>query len=88
VQGDAPNWDEAFIANKAIAKSVKAQFADVVFYGDYITEGWRGTHFGEPNIKSEGNKAVYDSLFSTENGGQFDGLVLGIAGDRVSSNRG
>ena len=57
---------------------------DVVFYGDSITEGWMGTTYGRLQGSGESSRDVFDSLFSTQNGGEFDGLALGIAGDTVS----
>lgn len=58
---------------------------DVVFYGDSITEGWRGTQFGHPRDRVEGAEKVFESFFSKGSGGDFDGLALGISGDTVST---
>ncbi len=57
---------------------------DVIFYGDSITEGWKGTSYGFPNGRKSQNLAVFESLFTAEGGGKFSGLPLGISGDRVS----
>ena len=57
---------------------------DVVFYGDSITEGWRGTSFGFPVGRKQTIPAVFSSLFTLDGGGKYEGLPLGISGDTVS----
>lgn len=77
-----PKWEHTHHHNTdaAILENI-----DVVFYGDSITEGWMGTSYGRPNRRDgESSREVFDRLFSTQNGGDFDGLTLGIAGDTVS----
>jgi hypothetical protein len=77
-----PKWEETHHHNMdaAVVENV-----DVVFYGDSITEGWMGTIYGRVKPGSENSsREVFDTLFSTESGGEFDGLALGIAGDTVS----
>jgi len=64
------------------AKQVEREL-DVVFLGDSITENWRGTSYGEVNDKKVPNIKVYNKLFTKEGGGEFDGLTLGISGDKV-----
>ena len=80
---EKPNWEETHHHNTdaAIVENI-----DVVFYGDSITEGWMGTVYGRLKKRGSGGspREVFDSLFSTQNGGEFDGLALGIAGDTVS----
>jgi lysophospholipase L1-like esterase len=84
-------WTEAHLENVELAraaiinKSTKGsmfQKLDVVFLGDSITEGWRGTSFGRTVEDKQENAKVFDEYFNTETGGQLDGLVLGIAGDK------
>jgi hypothetical protein len=63
---------------------------DVVFLGDSITEGWRGTSYGIPVERKQDNLEVFQSLFrggGTERSGDnsLSGLALGISGDRVCS---
>ena len=58
---------------------------DVVFYGDSITEGWRGTSFGFPVGRKQTIPAVFSSLFTLDGGGKYEGLPLGISGDTVST---
>eukprot|EP00554_Chaetoceros_debilis_P010445 CAMPEP_0194110468 /NCGR_PEP_ID=MMETSP0150-20130528/9716_1 /TAXON_ID=122233 /ORGANISM="Chaetoceros debilis, Strain MM31A-1" /LENGTH=237 /DNA_ID=CAMNT_0038799663 /DNA_START=448 /DNA_END=1161 /DNA_ORIENTATION=- len=55
---------------------------DVVFFGDSITEGWRGTSFGQAVKKKQENTQVFEGLFDMDSGGDYDGLALGIAGDK------
>jgi lysophospholipase L1-like esterase len=84
-KGDAGDWEKVYNLNKELLKSDKAKNVDVVFFGDSITEGWRGTHFGKETSKTQGIRPVFDSLFSSVLGGKFDGIALGIAADTVSS---
>ena len=80
-------WTEAHNENIKIAKNnvpKKSPFRemDVVFLGDSITEGWRGTSFGKNIKKKQDNVKVFEELFDMDRGGEFDGLALGIAGDK------
>ncbi len=56
---------------------------DVVFLGDSILEGFKGTKFGKKVKHKQDNVQVFDSFFNANNGAEFDGLVLAIAGDKV-----
>lgn len=78
-----PKWEETHHHNTDAAGE---EHIDVVFYGDSITEGWMGTSYGRPKQRGPGgsSREVFDALFSTQNGGEFDGLALGISGDTVS----
>lgn len=82
-------WTEAHLENvkltKAFQKKTKGslpRILDVVFIGDSITEGWRGTSFGKPIVTKQENIEIFGKFFDTDRGGQLDGLVLGIAGDK------
>jgi lysophospholipase L1-like esterase len=87
IKGDQGDWEDVFKLNKQIAKSDIASNVDVVFLGDSITEGWRGTSFGHTsNPRLQGNLEVFESLFSKERGGKFDAVALGISGDKVGVN--
>jgi hypothetical protein len=87
VKGDHGDWEDVFKLNKQIAKSDIGSNVDVVFLGDSITEGWRGTSFGHTNNpRLQGNLEVFESLFSTEQGGKFDAIALGISGDKVGAH--
>jgi hypothetical protein len=74
-------WSLAHEANKQEAQD--ADFVDVVFLGDSITEGWRGTSLGKHVEHKEANIDVFNSLFHVDEGADFQGLALGIAGDKV-----
>lgn len=54
---------------------------DVVFLGDSITEGWMGTAWGRKNAKVHAVPEIFETLFSVDHGGEYEGLALGIAGD-------
>jgi lysophospholipase L1-like esterase len=56
---------------------------DVVLLGDSITEGWRGMSLGLPVPEKKPNVPVFESLFDERRGADFQGLALGIAGDRT-----
>ena len=83
VKEEFEDWDITFQKNKALSLSERGQKANVVFYGDSITEGWRGTQFGKEWARAEGAPEVFDTLFSTDTGSIIDGIALGIAGDKV-----
>lgn len=76
-------FDRSFKHNLYLVDQVR-NVKDVVFYGDSIIEGWMGTVYRE--VKNKEKAAVYREFFekNNEQGGKFDGLVLGIAGDQVS----
>jgi len=58
---------------------------DIVFLGDSIIEGWRGMSFGLPVDSKRTNAVVFDSLFQKRQGADFQGLALGIAGDKTTN---
>lgn len=64
------NWLKASHENRDVASSM-TEDVDVVFYGDSITEGWKGS-------------SVFESLFTLEGGGKYKGVPLGISGDRTT----
>lgn len=57
---------------------------DVVFLGDSILEGFKGTKFGRKAPHKKENVPVFESLFDVSKGAEYDGMVLAIAGDKVS----
>lgn len=80
-------WSEAHHDNIQFARNnvpKKSPFRelDVVFFGDSITEGWRGSSFGQKSDKKQENVRVFEDLFDMDYGGEYDGLALGIAGDK------
>ena len=74
-------WSLAHAANKQ--EALNTDSVDVVFLGDSITEGWRGTSLGKYVEYKEPNVKVFNSLFHVDQGADFQGLPLGIAGDKV-----
>mmetsp|Transcript_2137 Transcript_2137/g.2458 ORF Transcript_2137/g.2458 Transcript_2137/m.2458 type:complete len:502 (-) Transcript_2137:72-1577(-) len=82
-----PNWMFAHNVNTQLAlesASRGAHHLDIVFFGDSITEHWRGTKYGHDVTSSSGLQGavrVFDKLFNTENGGKLEGLPLGLSGD-------
>ena len=66
-------WTWFHRENKAKLLESKGKNIQVIFYGDSITQGW---------MKSD-NVQVFNSLFTREGGGEYEGLALGIPGDGV-----
>lgn len=60
---------------------------DILFLGDSITEGWNGKTWGRKNAKVQNVPPIFESLFSIQEGGDYEGLALGIAGDLVRNWR-
>ncbi len=56
-----------------------AQGVDVVFYGDSITETWRGTDMGRGCRRCAGVPAVFQHYF-----GKYSTSVLAVGGARLS----
>jgi hypothetical protein len=77
------HWLKTTHENKDAIHNLNSD-VDVVFYGDSITEGWKGTSFGFPNGRKDKNLAVYEQLFTMKGGAKYIGIPLGISGDRVS----
>jgi len=78
------HWLKASHENADNAKDRKNEI-DVVFFGDSITEGWKGTSLGLELKGMKDKNAEYESLFTLDGGGKYEGLVLGIGGDTVSN---
>jgi lysophospholipase L1-like esterase len=76
----ADGWMKASGMNIALANNVSRPM-DVVFLGDSITEGWNGRWMGNHYKSFANNSRAFRRLFSREEGGQLDGLALGIAND-------
>ena len=51
--------------------------------GDSITEGWTGHFYHNPESRVQGAFSVFQSFFSKRNGGKYEGLPQGIAGDTI-----
>jgi len=66
-------WTAFFDQNKKQLLEAKEKNIQVIFYGDSITHGWMNSQ----------NAPVFQSLFSKEGGGEYEGLAMGIGGDRV-----
>lgn len=75
-------WTEAHLQNIEDAARRRHYSMDVVFLGDSIMEGWKGTSFGQAVGHKKDNLKVFESMFDSDKGGDVDGLVLGIAGDK------
>lgn len=58
---------------------------DVVFIGENIVETWAGRSIGFNSTFTTDVKKKYDKIFQKSNGGKFNGLPLGIAGDTTSN---
>jgi len=76
-------WTQAHLQNIKDAARRRDYPMDVVFLGDSITEGWKGTSFGQPVEHKKSNVQAFESMFDSKKGGSLNGLVLGIAGDKA-----
>jgi len=76
-------WTQAHLQNIKDAARRRDYSMDVVFLGDSITEGWKGTSFGQAVEHKKDNVQVFESMFDSKKGGDLNGLVLGIAGDKA-----
>ncbi len=88
-------WKLAFMWNVKLSKDFIAKTGmsqpDVIFLGDSFIEATTGTFnkgleqgllAGSPAAQElDRIKALYDKTFTKTNGGKYDGLSLGIAGD-------
>ncbi|CAK0772375.1 hypothetical protein CVIRNUC_003956 [Coccomyxa viridis] len=54
---------------------------DVVFYGDSITEDFRGTNIGAPTARADGDSAVFRKYFSSH----YSTGILAVAGDQIGN---
>jgi len=73
---------KAYMKNVMRAEDVKekGKELDVVFIGDSITEARSGTEGGINKAPLQKIKEVFDSQFSKEKNGAYDGLALGCVG--------
>lgn len=70
--------------NSAIAAASKEGGGiNVLFLGDSITEGWRGTSYGHTSVRAQEVPKIFHKYFSKESG-KYEGLPIGISGDTVS----
>jgi hypothetical protein len=56
---------------------------DVVFLGDETTEGWNGRLLNLPYAGGKKTQMYFNETFTSDGGGDIEGLALGIAGDSV-----
>ena len=56
------------------------QAFDIVFYGDSITEQYRGTNMGTPVARAKGTPAVFARHFS-----QYFTAILASGGEQAAS---
>jgi len=78
-------WMEAHQLNQLLMRNFSDNHRqpDVVFLGDSITEEWNGRHHGNKTIRLNQTHAVFQDYFQKRYGAQFEGLALGIAGDKT-----
>lgn len=78
-------WMTDHLQNQHLTQSEKAIGVDVVFYGDSIIHKWRDRSHSKTSDSatsiSSSNMEVFNSQFSKQGGGKYNGLALGIDGD-------
>ena len=85
-QGKGEWWLERHTMNQQLAQSDQALGVDVVFYGDSIIADWQDSFLHQNMPRDvEGTSTFFKSVFSKAEGGKYEGLPLGIAGDSVGS---
>jgi lysophospholipase L1-like esterase len=74
VPGTFQNWQTAHQDNEEMALSKDATRANVVFYGDSITERWHGTLLGGVGTTKDiqATAVIFDKLFRLGGGGDDD----------------
>jgi len=72
-------WHRAHEINIEAA-AVNEGEIDVLFLGDSITEGWKGTSYGRTSARTQDVPKVFHKYFSKDSG-KYEGLALGISGD-------
>lgn len=78
------NWLETHELNKGLIHECienNSNILDVVFFGDSITEEWNGRWHGKQLDQLNNTNDVFKKKFKKKEGGQIEGLALGIAGD-------
>jgi hypothetical protein len=77
-------WNKTHQRNKGLVQDSNQNY-DVVFYGDSITEHWMGTDLAQKWTEWLNVKEVFDKYFNTSANekAHYDGIPLGIGGDRV-----
>jgi lysophospholipase L1-like esterase len=61
------------------ARAAGLQGFGLIFYGDSITESWRGTSAMRPAEQYAGNRAAFAQHFETK----FNAAALGVSGDQL-----
>jgi lysophospholipase L1-like esterase len=73
---------------KRVAPTSKASSPidyDVVFFGDDTTQEWTGQCLNSPFPDGAKIRKYFNETFTTEGGGEMEGLALGICGDSSSN---
>lgn len=75
-------WCKKFAQKLAaeVASSDEAQGCSIVFYGDSITETWRGSDNGGPCPRCKGVPEVFQQYF----GSRYSSEVLAVGGEEIS----
>jgi hypothetical protein len=79
---EGKDWLKSHNAN--VRRIDVTKYYDVVFYGDQVVEGWNGMNLNMP-IVPDGLKIAkyFNQTFTKKEGGEFEGVALGLAGDVV-----
>lgn len=89
-RGEYAGWRQAFMRNVKLSRDFAGNGVqpDIIFLGDSLIEATVGTFKGIEGLDGspaadqlDSIKALYDKKFKKINGGKYDALRLGIAGD-------
>jgi len=85
---EVKGWTEAHKRNKLLVNTAIGKLAgavDVVFIGDQTVQAWDGKWLHRPAPEGRRIAAYWNETFNDPAKSTFQGLALGIYGDRVSS---
>lgn len=77
------DWMQGHEKNLELVQEESYKYYDVVFVGDEVTEEWMGRWKGFQSLDLIDIHYFFNSTFTIDGGGQFEGLALGNMGDFI-----
>lgn len=66
-----------------LVQEYKSNTYDIIFYGDSITEAWRGTSAGQQDERYAANAKAFEATFNEKKGKKIKATAFGLAGDQT-----